>query len=54
MQAAKHRRAIGDVAHAQGYMFLAALLVEEAMHGEFAEGVGSLEAATNTTDTGNS
>ncbi len=38
MQAAKHRRAIGDVAHAQGYMFLAALLVEEAMHGEFAEG----------------
>ncbi|MNN31473.1 hypothetical protein D3C81_1451620 [compost metagenome] len=42
MQATQHRQAVVDRAHGQGDMLLAGLLIEEAMHGEFAERCGQL------------
>ncbi|MNQ60504.1 hypothetical protein D3C85_747860 [compost metagenome] len=42
VQAAQDRFAVGDIAQGQGDMLLAAGLIEEAVHGEHAEGRGQL------------
>jgi hypothetical protein len=50
VHAAKHRRAVSDIAQAEHNVLAPVGFFEKAMHGE--RGVGSLEAATKTTGTG--